>query len=308
MRIKNPTILNAGGSIRCPIFLLGLLLCICVAQANGQDTRCAFDVATFTFAGNAQEQARCLLRPVKKFAHLGPQAQSLPEPLDSLVGQRIDIDRAKFTSFLTANRIKEADVGGALSGPLSSADANNVAAGRARYFMIHDTSSPNFLNEAFPANINDPAAPLNRLDRFRTVAREKVAHVFINRGGESATAVDFKSPLAAGRFGTKFAARTLKERRKGLLLHVELIQPRRRDPSGGRLNDALAPDPGFTEAQLDRLAVVYVAASIRRGEWMIPAFHAVMDITIPDGHDDPQRFDLDLWAARLKLLLDQLQR
>lgn len=272
------------------------------------DTRCNFNETTFTYAGTPQEQAKCLLRPVLKFGHVGAARPSLPAPLDTIIGQPVSFDKPALASFLAARGISEADIGGPLAGPLSAADTSNPAAGRARYFMIHDTSSPNFGDAQFPANINDAAASLNRLDRFRTVASEKVAHVFINRVGASATAVDFKDRLAAGRFGTKFARDKLKERRKGLLLHVELIQPRRRDPAGGRLNDALSPDPGFTEPQLDRLALVYAAASVRRGEWMIPAFHCVMDITIPDGHDDPQNFNLDLWAARLKLLLDQLQR
>lgn len=297
---------HARWSIFNGVLTVALLLGGCVT-ARAQDTRCTFNGSAFTYAGTAQEQGRCLLRPVKKFAHLGPQRVALPAPLDSLIGQRVTLDRAKVATFLTSTGIRESDLGGALSDPLSAADATNPAAGRARYFIIHDTSTPNFLDAPFPSNINDRTAALNNLERFRTVSREKVAHVFINRAGESATAVDFKNPLARGNFGTKFALRVLGERRKGLLLHVEMIQPRRRDPSGGRQNDALAPDPGFTEAQLDRLALVYVAASVRSGVWMIPAFHAVMDITIPNGHDDPQHFDLDVWAARLKHLLDRLQ-
>lgn len=299
---------NAHGRVSNYYRLLGvaIVLAISVATSAAQDTRCTFNSSTFTYAGTAQEQAKCLLRPVKKFAHLGPQLQTLPAPLDSIIGQSVTIDRAKLTSFLAAKHIMEADIGGALSDPLSLANSANASAGRARYFIVHDTSAPNFLDAPFPSNINDRSAALNRLERFRTNPREKVAHVFINRAGDSVTAVDFKNVLARGNFGTKFARNTLGEQRKGLLLHVEMIQPRRSDP--GRRNDALAPDPGFPEAQLDRLALVYVAASVRRGEWMIPVFHAVMDITIPNGHDDPQNFNLDNFAARLKLLLDELQR
>jgi len=70
--------------------------------------------------------------------------------------------------------------------------------------------------------------------------------------------------------------------------------------------DATAPTPGFTAAQLDRLALTYVAASVRRGQWMIPAFHAAIDVGLPNAHDDPQNFDLKLWAQHLRLLLDAI--
>ena len=268
------------------------------------DTPCAFNSSTFAYVGTPQDQAKCLLRPVLKFGHIGAQLPSLPAPLDSVIGQPITLNIDRLKSHLASRGIREADIGGPLSDPLSPADTSNPGAGRARYFIIHDTSTPNFADAPFPANINDRTASLNRLDRFAT---QQIAHVFINRVGDSVTAVNFKDLLGGRNFGTKFARDVLGSRRKGLLLHVELIQPRRRDPSGGRSNDALAPTPGFTEAQLGRLALVYVAASVRRGEWMIPAYHAVMDVTIRDAHDDPQNFDLNHWAAQLKLLLDELQ-
>ena len=70
--------------------------------------------------------------------------------------------------------------------------------------------------------------------------------------------------------------------------------------------DAIAPTPGFPDAQLDRLALLYVAASVQHGTWMVPAFHAAVDAGIPDAHDDPQNFDLALWAKRLDTLLHAL--
>jgi hypothetical protein len=94
---------------------------------------------------------------------------------------------------------------------------------------------------------------------------------------------------------------------KGLFLHIELIQPRRRAPGFGRRNDAQAPTPGFTGAQYDRLALVYVIASVRAGTWMIPAFHAAIDADIRGGHDDPQNFDLETFARSLSNLIRVLQ-
>ena len=60
---------------------------------------------------------------------------------------------------------------------------------------------------------------------------------------------------------------------------------------------------GFSEKQMDRLALVYIAASVRRGSWLIPAFHATVDAGIPNAHDDPQNFDLQLWTKRLCILV-----
>jgi len=43
-----------------------------------------------------------------------------------------------------------------------------------------------------------------------------------------------------------------------------------------------SPDPGFTPAQYERLALQYIIASVRRGSWMIPAFHCVLDSSPAD--------------------------
>lgn len=89
---------------------------------------------------------------------------------------------------------------------------------------------------------------------------------------------------------------------KGLFLHVELLQPRRRDPAGGPNNDAIAPTPGFTAQQYDKLALLYAMASARAGTWLIPAYHAALDDGLADGHDDPQHFDLTAFVAALTTL------
>src|SRR5262249_41348756 len=85
-------------------------------------------------------------------------------------------------------------------------------------------------------------------------------------------------------------------------VNVELVQPRLRDARG---IDAIAPTPGFTDPQLDRLALVYIAASVRRGQWLIPAFHGVVDFGV-GSHDDPQNFDLEHWASCLAALLQEI--
>jgi hypothetical protein len=126
--------------------------------------------------------------------------------------------------------------------------------------------------------------------------------MFVNRLGESFTAHPWVTPWRA----TKLEVRILRERGRGLFVHTEMVQPRRRDAQAGLKNDAIAPQPGFPDAQLDRLALLYVAASFEHGTWMIPAFHATVDAGIPNAHDDPQNFDLQRWADSLKALLKAL--
>jgi hypothetical protein len=94
---------------------------------------------------------------------------------------------------------------------------------------------------------------------------------------------------------------------RGLFLHIELVQPRRRDPDGGRRNDAIAPLPGFSRAQYDKLALLYAAASRRAGNWLIPAFHAVLDKGFSGAHDDPQNFDINEFDASIGRLLAELR-
>jgi hypothetical protein len=72
-------------------------------------------------------------------------------------------------------------------------------------------------------------------------------------------------------------------------------------------SDADAPDPGFSQAQYDALALCYVAASLRRAQWLIPAFHCVLDLIISGGHDDPQHFDIAAWDTAVGNLLAALR-
>ena len=84
---------------------------------------------------------------------------------------------------------------------------------------------------------------------------------------------------------------------RGLFLHHELIQPRIR---GTYAYHAVAPTPGFPPATYARLAVCYLAASVRKGEWLIPVFHCVLDLQQkPEWHDDPQNFDLEAWNTAI---------
>ena len=274
-------------------------------SAGAQDVPCAFDDSALSYRGTPQEQARCLLRPVLIGGHLGAQPKRLPSPLEKLIGKPLSFDQASLKRYLAGHNISETDIGGSLLDPLARANTLDPNALFARYFVIHDVSTPNYLDKPFPSDINEATWMLNDLNK-RWVTR-RVTHVYINRLGESVTAVDFQTQLPDPNHGTKFARDHLRNKGKGLYLHVELVQPRRSDPQGRAGNDAIAPVPGFTDAQLERLALVYIAASMRRGEWLIPAFHAAIDVTIPDAHDDPQNFDLSRWAEKIDKLVKAIK-
>ncbi len=136
--------------------------------------------------------------------------------------------------------------------------------------------------------------------------KQPVAHVFVNRLGESVTINDFSQTVVKG-WGTKLARNVLKAAAKGLQLHIELIQPRRRDSNNPNPeNDLIAPLPGFTEKQYEKLALLYIASSVRRGSWLIPAYHSAIDAGIKDAHDDPQNFELQKFADALEKLLFEI--
>jgi hypothetical protein len=275
---------------------------------------CPWDPSSFSFVGTPLDQAKCLLRHVKVRGNLDGSIDRLPGPLEDIIGKPVTINVDRLRSYLSTHQLTESDVGGDLSKPLSPIDSTHPNEERARYFVIHDTSTPNYWN-AIPANINEAAWSGNNLSRVdRTIA-----HVYVNRLGQSATVVNFENVLPRTKFGTKFAC-CLGERQKGLFIHIEMIQPRHCDSTNGRCaayksgsdiashasNDNLAPSPGFTKAQMDRLALLYVAASVRKHKWLIPSFHAPMDATLRNAHDDPQNFDLADWANSLGLLLTEL--
>jgi len=239
--------------------------------------------------GSILEDAKCLLRYVFPYGVLGERRQQLPAPLEDIIGRPVVITANVFRTFLVSRGIDKSSLGGIVSEPLSKTQRGDLA----DYFVIHDTSTPAYANhEAFPAVINKAVWNQKML---QSLVRRENAHVFIDRTGQSKTSVEFASPLRTTAF-----EKLAEVSRRGLFLGIELIQPRKLDPRG---IDAIAPSSGFTEAQLDRLALTYIAASIRRGRWMIPAFHAAIDAGLHNAHDDPQNFDLKQWAQRLQVLL-----
>lgn len=278
-----------------------MVLFTCSAAAMGQGGVCPIGREASDTSKWADE-ARCLLRKVQMDRVLGPSLTNLPTPLDRLIGKTNVVDTAVLNRYLTARNIQLERLGGPLETPIT-----------ARYFVIHDTSTPNYERADFPANeaLNGNDWSRGRLEKFKSGER---THVWVDRVGESITSTDYanKTPKSAVKLENKYPVL------KGLLIHMELLQPRRCHPDRPiccydgpngerRCNDPVSPTPGFSDAQYDRLALLYVVASSRRGVWLVPAFHGVVDDEFGDAaHDDPQNFDLDRWATRLGALLKKL--
>ena len=284
-----------------------VLLCgsLCSLWLNSsvmaQNKPCKFDEKTLQFVGKPIEQARCLLRPNKIGGDLGNELKTLPKTLEKIIGEKVEIKKVALRKYLNKYKIDENSIGGSLDEKLSLAKLPNGEEIQAIYFIIHDTSSPYLKDEQFPPNFDtDKDWKGNDLSIW---LKQPVAHIFVNRLGESITTTLFSKSVEKG-WGTKFARDFLKADGKGLQIHIELIQPRRRDAKDkNQNNDLIAPFPGFTDKQYEKLALLYISASVRRGTWLIPAFHSAIDAGIKDAHDDPQNFELEKFANQIKSLL-----
>jgi hypothetical protein len=260
---------------------------------------CAFNSETLSFAGTPVEQAMCLMRGMDATRNLSPPLQSLPPALADRVGQTAGLPpREALSGFLSRQNL-EWDFAARLWQPVSRARDNDPDAPTARYFVIHDTSGPYYGHRSFPGDI-DQSAKFNDLNNFACADGWGKAHMVVNRSGAMLADHDYAIPWRETKFeqAAEFGGAL-----KGLFLHNELIQPRR---AGARGGDGRSPDPAFTPAQYDRLALLYTIASVRAGQWLIPAFHAAIDAEIANGHDDPLNFDIPSFADSLNRLIERL--
>jgi hypothetical protein len=264
--------------------------------------RCDFDQATMSFHGDGVEQARCLMRGMDETRNLGPQMAMMPAALADRVGEETGLPTREALATYLSKLNLEWDFAAYLWLPLSRANDNDPTAPMARYLVIHDTSGPNFGHRAFPEAVDDGNSKINSLKKFRCSDGWGKAHVVINRSGDMLLSHELEIPWRETKFEQ---AANFSGALKGLFLHVELIQPRR--SARGRYNDAQSPDPAFTSAQYDRLALVYVIASVRAQRWLIPAYHAALDADIRNGHDDPLNFDPESFAESIEALVKKLK-
>lgn len=263
---------------------------------------CAFDAEALSYAGAPVEQAMCLMRGMDATRNLGPPLTSLPPALASRIAETTGVPAREVLSSYLSKENLETDFAAHLWEPLSRAHDNDPDSPTARYFVIHDTSGPNYGHRAFPDDIDTDAHYENLADYACSDGWGR-AHVFINRTGEMLLAHDYSIPWRETKFeqAAEFGGAL-----RGLFLHNELVQPRKSAAGHGWRNDAQTPNPAFTQAQYDRLALLYTIAAVRKGKWLVPAFHAAIDADIPNGHDDPLHFDIDSFAASLDGLAEKL--
>jgi hypothetical protein len=263
--------------------------------------RCVFDPASLSFQGEPAEQARCLMRGMDQSRNLGPPMEHLPAALADRVGSETGLPSREALSTYLSKLDLEWIFATYLWQPIARANDNDPNAPTARYFVIHDTSSPNFGHRSFPEEI-DGRSRFNNLNSFKCSDGWGKAHVVINRAGDMLLNHELSIPWRETKFEQ---AANFSGALKGLFLHVELIQPRRAAPGHGH-NDAQSPNPPFTAAQYDRLALLYVIASVRSNRWLIPAYHAALDADIRNGHDDPLNFDPESFANSIAKVVDTL--
>jgi len=258
-----------------------------------------FDVANLSFPGSATDQARFLLRTVRPLGNVDPNLATLPAALAAALGGTLakpsTLKSALRQHIQAAGLDEKTQLGGSLDKPLGKAGSKPTL-----YFVIHDTSTPMNAGKPFPADMDKASWSGNNLGP-PTKKADPVAHMFVNRVGESRTGHDYEVGHGATKLETN--SKGLGTKLVGRFIHNELVQPRVLNKKG---IDEFAPDPGFSAPQLERLALLYVSASVRAGEWLIPAYHCVLDEGIKDGHDDPQKFSLDDWGKAVGDLVGKL--
>jgi hypothetical protein len=261
---------------------------------------CGFNSETLSFRGAPAQQAMCLMRGMDTTRNLAPMLEGLPPGLAKRVGETTDLPSREVLSDYLSKLNLEWDFAMYLWQPIARARDNDPDAPMAKYFVVHDTSGPNYGHRDFPDDINTNPK-INNLKSFVCYDEWGKAHVVIDRMGDILVNHDFSIPWRETKFeqAAEFGGAL-----KGLFVHIEMIQPRRAGPHGG---DSQSPDPAFTPAQYDRLALVYTAVSVRAGRWLIPAFHAALDADIRNGHDDPLNFRVDSFADSLDRLMEKLQ-
>ena len=249
----------------------------------------------------AVDQAKLLLRNISLMGHVSSDLAVIDSAFALRVGKTCEITRDQLRSYLDKNHINEWEIGGNIDMPVSSVSDGNGNISYAKYIVFHDTSFPRYGSAGFPNNINDNSWEWNHLSRWLT----NVTHVYVNRIGESKTMTPFSDGMSA----TKLERYVMGDAAsRGLYLHIEMIQPRATMKGYGRHNDVDAPDPGFSGEQYKRLALIYTAAAVRKGSYLIPAFHACVDANIRNAHDDPQNFELPKFFTSVNNLWREIEK
>jgi hypothetical protein len=267
------------------LVIAGLASVHAAAAGAAQYGGCKFDSATGQFAGSTADQLRCLLKRVR-VKGAGADVQPIPTWLQSNAGKPVSITSERVRAFLQQQSVENA-----VTAAVAVGDRPAV-----RYFVIHDTSSPEISAAAFPANMNEESYSANSLNGWASMTGR--VNLITSRTGRSRLIVDWGA--ARSRPATKIEQTNMASAWRRAFVHVENIQPRLKPAHSWAW---VAPQPGLTPAQEQRLALAYVVASFRAGRWLVPAYHFNIDQGLPDGHDDPQQMDLQSWTQRVSDLV-----
>lgn len=264
----------------------------CFFQSKSQTAQKQFDTTRMEYKGSKTEQLNMLMRKPLIAGHIEKNIPTIDPNFINLINLQLSINKDSLIKYLITNKVENTSIGGNINDPISYIDLNGKKI-YAKYFVIHDVSSPEYKND-FPENINDSTWKKNNPSNHQSNID---CHLLITRTGKVRQYHNFSEGWRA----TKFESKILGVSSRGLFLHFELVQPRVYPP--GKMGSAQkAPTPGFTDEQYKRLALSYVCASFRKGEWLIPAFHICIDEKvkyfdekttkwIEDNHDDPQNFE-----------------
>ncbi|NER16550.1 hypothetical protein [Spongiivirga citrea] len=280
--------------------IINLVLITLCSMSFGQSKAIKkFSLEDQQFIGTKLEQAQYLLKKVKPMGIVSKQDAMLPQFIESLMTDEVAIPAIfKINMYLESKNLEYDHVGGSVLDDLS----HNAKGSQAKYFIIHDTSTPNFLKRDFPDYINEDSWKQNNVEvRWK---HRKGPHAFVGRTGKIFFPIEFSSAYRATKFEFKALGKSIS---RGLFIHIELVQPRKSKSGKWRDNDIIAPDPGFTTDQYQKLALLYICASIRVKNWLVPGYHAVLDQGIKNGHDDPQNFDLETFSAEIKTMLSAIE-
>jgi hypothetical protein len=305
------------------LLLLSIAIFSCIG-VNAQFAFQLFDENAMEYKGNKQTQAKLLLRDVKIWGKVSQEEPKIDTTFLNLLAKPIPFTKTEVLNYLTKNNINLNSIGGSIDNPVSYTTISNKKI-YAKYFVIHDVSTPAIDGKHpidFPKDIDDSTffykkQYWNKISKWKynklIKEQEPPSHIILTRTGESNTLVDFSEGWRA----TKFESKILKEKSKGLYLHIELVQPRVYiPPKSNKDNAPFAPVPGFADLQYKKLALLYVCASVRKGEWLVPAFHVCIDQEVTfmengklrkDSHDDPQNFELHKFTNEILKLISVLK-
>lgn len=143
---------------------------------------CKFDRDALSFRGTDAEQAACLLRKVRKRG-AGSDPQPIPQWLLDRIGRPVGLTAQAVIDYLSAKEISTDDIGGAVV----KGDCPDR-----RYFVIHDTSSPELATAPeFPPNIDERNFPGNSLNGHSNLVSR--VNLLVSRDGRSRTFTDWKT-------------------------------------------------------------------------------------------------------------------